>query len=183
MVCEDTGKPMPYARLLIQSHTKSEQGYIAPAGIVDGKADGQGRFKISIIPGSSGFVNAVPPDGQPYLTGATEFDWPKGAVRQEVVVKVPRGLLLHGKVTEAGSGRPLANASVQYQNWNRRDAHRRRRELHARRAARPGPWPYPRHRPDAGLHRPADRQRPRESGQAWRRRRYYHAAAALDLKR
>jgi RNA polymerase sigma factor (sigma-70 family) len=119
VVCEDTGKPVPNARLTVQTNKKSEQGYLIPVGLVDGKADGQGRFRVSTNPGSGGFVIAHPPDGQPYLAGSAEFDWPKGAVKHgEVVVKVPRGLLVHGKVTEAGSGRPLANASVEYQtNW------------------------------------------------------------------
>jgi RNA polymerase sigma factor (sigma-70 family) len=119
VVCEDTGQPMPNARLLVQTNRKSEQGYLLPAGLVDGKADGQGRFRISANPGSGGFILAHPPAGQPYLGGSADFDWPRGTVKHgEVVVKVPRGLLVYGKVTEAGSGKPLANASVQYQtNW------------------------------------------------------------------
>jgi protocatechuate 3,4-dioxygenase beta subunit len=115
VVCEDTGKPMPYARLDINSYTKSEEGYTTGGGAVLGQADAQGRFKISTYPGNTGFVIAMPPDGQPYLVNSTSFDWPKGTVKQEVEVKLSRGLLLHGKITEAGSGKPLANASVEYQ--------------------------------------------------------------------
>ncbi len=115
VVCEDTGKPMPYARLDINSYTKSEEGYFTGGGAVLGQADAQGRFKISTYPGNTGFVIAMPPDGQPYLVNSTDFNWSKGMVKQEVEVKLSRGLLVHGKITEAGSGKPLANASVEYQ--------------------------------------------------------------------
>src|SRR5579884_429729 len=98
VVCEDTGKPMPYARLDINSYTKSEEGYYTGGGAVLGQADAQGRFKISTYPGNTGFVMAIPPDGQPYLVNSTSFDWPKGTVKQEVEVKLSRGLLLHGKI-------------------------------------------------------------------------------------
>jgi len=115
VVCEDTGKPMPYARLDINSYVGTKEGITGGGGAVLGQADAQGRFKISTYPGNFGFVMAMPPDGQPYLVNSTSFDWPKGTVKQEVEVKLSRGLLLHGKITEAGSGKPLANASVEYQ--------------------------------------------------------------------
>src|SRR5205814_419846 len=45
--------------------------------------------------------------------------WPRGAVRHAVELRVPRGVLLRGKVVEAGSGRPVAGAGVQL--WPRAD--------------------------------------------------------------
>src|SRR5262249_16142017 len=53
--------------------------------------------------------------GEPYLVASSDFDWPKGAVRHQVEVKLPRGILLHGRVTEAPSGKPVAGASIEYQ--------------------------------------------------------------------
>jgi RNA polymerase sigma factor (sigma-70 family) len=114
VVYEDTGKPVPNAHLEVNSYTKSEEGYINGGGAVFGRADASGRFQISTYPGSTGFVMATPPPGQPYLVHSTNFDWAKGMVKQEVEVKVPRGLLLHGKITEAPSGKPVAGASVEY---------------------------------------------------------------------
>src|SRR5262249_23004548 len=38
--------------------------------------------------------------------------FPRGVVRREVEVKLPRGVLVRGKVTEAGSGKPVADAYV-----------------------------------------------------------------------
>jgi protocatechuate 3,4-dioxygenase beta subunit len=41
-------------------------------------------------------------------------DWPKGAVKHQVEIRIPRGVLVRGKVTEAGSGKPVAGAAVQF---------------------------------------------------------------------
>jgi RNA polymerase sigma factor (sigma-70 family) len=113
VVCEDTGKAMANAPLEIYTTTKSEEGLIRPAGSVFGKTDARGHFKVSSVPGTTGFVMVHPPQGQPYRAGSKTFDSPKGAIRQEVEVKVSRGVLLHGKVTAAPDGKPVANASVQ----------------------------------------------------------------------
>jgi hypothetical protein len=112
-VCEDTGKPMANAALEVQTSAKSEEGLLTPRGLVTGRTDARGHFRVSTLPGSTGFVVVHPPQGQPYLVTFKTFDWPKGAVRQEVEVKLARGVLLHGKVTEAPGGKPIANASVQ----------------------------------------------------------------------
>ena len=43
-----------------------------------------------------------------------KFAWTKGAVRKELDIKLPRGVLVRGKVTEAGTNRPLAGSSIQF---------------------------------------------------------------------
>jgi RNA polymerase sigma factor (sigma-70 family) len=120
VVSEDTGKPVVNAPLLVVTYIKPGEGYTSGGGTVAGKTDARGHFKVSAVPGNTGFVGVDPPDGEPYLPNSKSFDWPKGAVRQEVEVKLSRGLLLHGKVTEAGTKRPIANAAVDYLIWNRR---------------------------------------------------------------
>src|SRR5262249_555807 len=91
---------------------------LTPAGNVTGRTDARGHFKVSAVPGSTGFVLVHPPQGQPYLTATKSFDLPKGAIRQEVEVKASRGVMLHAKVTEALGGKPGARASVQNGgNW------------------------------------------------------------------
>jgi RNA polymerase sigma factor (sigma-70 family) len=111
----DTKKPVPHAHLEVDSYSKSEEGYINGGGAVFGQTDAEGRFKISTYPGSTGFISATPPPGQPYLVNSRNFDWPKGTVKQELEVTVPRGILVRGKITEAPSGKPVAGASVEYQ--------------------------------------------------------------------
>jgi RNA polymerase sigma factor (sigma-70 family) len=106
----DTGKPVPHARLTVYS---SDQEYGGGGGL-GGKADAQGRFRINPYPGKFFDVAAYAPDGQPYLTVQKKVRWPKGAVKQEVRIALPRGVLVRGKITESASGKPVAGASVQY---------------------------------------------------------------------
>jgi RNA polymerase sigma factor (sigma-70 family) len=108
VVYEDTGKPVPHARLMFANP------------IVDAKADEQGRFKVGLFgPRDYGSgrvsdigVHAYPPPGEPYVNTFHGLDFPRGVVRREVEVKLPRGVLVRGKVLEAGSGKPVAGAYV-----------------------------------------------------------------------
>ena len=59
-------------------------------------------------------MHAFPPEGQPYLVRQVEFAWTKGAVHKVIDIRLPRGVLIRGKVTEERSSRPVAGASVQY---------------------------------------------------------------------
>jgi RNA polymerase sigma factor (sigma-70 family) len=193
VVAEDTGKPVPNARLDINSYRKSEEGYTTGGGAVLGKADAQGRFKMSIYPGDTGFVMAIPPAGQPYLVNSTHFDWPRGTVKQEVDVKLPRGVLLHGKVTESPSGKPVAGASVEFQA-PRSDVVKRKHAGGWRgRALTAADGSYVLAVPPEPVHvlvtaptpdyfaepvGSADLELARPGGDPF----YYHAAAALDLK-
>ncbi len=55
------------------------------------------------------------PDGEPYLSAGTDiFEWTKGASERRVDLTLPRGLSLHGKVVEEGSGRPVEGAALGY---------------------------------------------------------------------
>jgi hypothetical protein len=57
-------------------------------------------------------LSGEPPEGLPYLRREKSFRWPPGAVRQEVTLALPRGVLVRGQVTEAGSGKPIAGVVV-----------------------------------------------------------------------
>ena len=61
---EDTGEPAPYARLTIWA---SQQDQFGSMSSVPGRADEQGRYRISPHPGVRFGVTAYPPDGVPYL--------------------------------------------------------------------------------------------------------------------
>ena len=108
---EDTGEVAPHARLTIWA---SQQKF-GSMHSVPGKADAQGRYRISPTPGIRFGVTAYPPDGAPYLTRRLpEIDWDDAAKIKQLDVTLPRGVLVRGKVVESENGVPIAGATVQY---------------------------------------------------------------------
>ncbi len=105
----DTGKPVPHAQLSVGA---SKGNMVTP---IEFETDGEGRFRVNPSPGDGFSVSVLPPEGQPYLTAGKYLDWPKGAVEQSVDLALPRGVVIRGKVTEEGSGQPVAGAIVWYQ--------------------------------------------------------------------
>jgi RNA polymerase sigma factor (sigma-70 family) len=107
---EDTGKPAANARISM-----------APAG-VSGRTDDSGRFKLSIPNIGLGLVKTqmppltvYPAAGEPYLAVRREIAWPpRAVVKHAIEVKLPRGVLVRGKVIEAPAGQPVAGAGVQF---------------------------------------------------------------------
>ena len=102
----DTGKPIPHAPVRILSFGR--------AGSRSTNSKPTPRAASAPIPSSADrySVSASAPDGQPYLSVAKLFDWPKGAVEHSMDLALPRGVVIHGKVTEEGSGRPVAGARI-----------------------------------------------------------------------
>jgi hypothetical protein len=66
------------------------------------------------IVGESYMLGAFPTGGEPYLVPQERLEWTKGAVKATHDIKLRRGVLIRGKVTEQGTGRPLPASSVQY---------------------------------------------------------------------
>ena len=106
----DTGRPIPGAVISVRASFGSFGGMFTTKF----QADDQGRFKISPYSGDYFRMRAFPREGQPYLAREHEFAWTKGAVKKEVDLTLPSGVLINGKVTENGTGRPVAGASVQF---------------------------------------------------------------------
>ncbi len=108
VVYEDTGKPVAHARLMFANP------------IVEAKTDAEGRFNVALFgprdygngPVRDIGVHAFPHPGEPYLNVFVGIDFPRGVVHRQVEVKLPRGVLVRGKVTEVGSGQPVAGAFV-----------------------------------------------------------------------
>jgi RNA polymerase sigma factor (sigma-70 family) len=108
----DTGKPAPDVEVQAWS--------------VHGKTDAQGWFRLNPARGpvrageESGLVMVIAPEDQPYLNVQKEFHWPKAplpsaAVKHRIDLALPRGVLVHGQVTEKPGGKPVAGAMVFYQ--------------------------------------------------------------------
>jgi RNA polymerase sigma factor (sigma-70 family) len=116
---QDTGKAVPHARLMLYNPT------------IEAKTDADGRFKVPLYNPREGdafpvysrdiTISATPPRGEPYLGAGQGVDFPKGVVRREVNLALPRGALIRGKVMEADSGKPVAGARVAY-NANYEDS-------------------------------------------------------------
>jgi RNA polymerase sigma factor (sigma-70 family) len=106
----DTGKPVANALLTVDSGELE----LASHGAVGGRTDAAGRFRINPLPGKWFTVSAHAPQGEPYLALEKRFKREPGKVKHRVELKLPRGALVRAKVIEAGTGRPVARASVQY---------------------------------------------------------------------
>ena len=108
---EDTGQPAPHARLMILSAQKEYGGMLDNPG----RADENGRYRISPRPGTTFVIWAYPPDHTPYFVRQMRFiPWKEAGQSKVVDVTLPRGVLVKGKVVEQGSDAPIAGASVQY---------------------------------------------------------------------
>ena len=108
---EDTGEPAPHARLKILAAQQKWGGMLETAG----RADENGRYRISPRPGTQFVIWAYPPDHTPYFLRQIRFiPWEEAAQSKVVDVTLPRGVLVKGKVVEQGSDAPIAGASVQY---------------------------------------------------------------------
>jgi RNA polymerase sigma factor (sigma-70 family) len=108
VIAADTDKPVANAWVNVLSFHDSL------GKLVDVQTDADGRFSANAYPGESFSVEAYPPRGEPYLMAYFSSPWPKGAVKQEVEVKLPRGVVVDGKVVEAGSGKPVVSAAVSF---------------------------------------------------------------------
>jgi RNA polymerase sigma factor (sigma-70 family) len=108
------GPPLAGARVRVWAWTVNEVGSIRNARpAVEGRTDAQGRFHIPFFPGNRVQVRVLAPEGSPYLSMARLLIWPRGTVRQEIVVALPQGRLVRGQITEAASGLPVAGAFVE----------------------------------------------------------------------
>jgi RNA polymerase sigma factor (sigma-70 family) len=108
-LADDTGQPMPHAVVNVASGENEMS--LERARFL---ADDQGRYTANVAPGKFYRIQTFPPEGPPYLVTSHDFAWNKGAIKTVVDLKLRRGIVIRGKVTEEGTGRPIAGAAVQY---------------------------------------------------------------------
>jgi RNA polymerase sigma factor (sigma-70 family) len=105
----DTGQPVPHAPLRVMASRGRVQT------VDESETDAEGKARINSYPADRFYnVTAYPPEGQPYLLASGRINWPKGALEQTLDIALPRGVLVQGKVTEEGSGRPVSGALVEF---------------------------------------------------------------------
>jgi beta-lactamase regulating signal transducer with metallopeptidase domain/protocatechuate 3,4-dioxygenase beta subunit/5-hydroxyisourate hydrolase-like protein (transthyretin family) len=109
---EDTGEPAVNAPVNIWA---SQQEYGSMTSVA-GRTDARGRYRINPHPGIRFGVTAYPPEGTPYLIrSVSRISRDEGEDVKQVDIKLPRGVLVRGKVIEAESKQPIAGATVQYE--------------------------------------------------------------------
>jgi RNA polymerase sigma factor (sigma-70 family) len=117
VVDADDGRPVAGARAWIQS--TQGQRYIYMGEIDRVRTDGQGRVRVVPWPGDVFVIRIYPPEGEPYLPTSLDVNWPKAAVRHAVEAKLPRGVLVRGRLVEDPAGTPVAGGWVVYHQARR----------------------------------------------------------------
>jgi RNA polymerase sigma factor (sigma-70 family) len=121
VLAADTGRPIPNA--VVSASTQVRNEHANGIFTIKSRADDQGRFLLNPIAGKLGYMRpdaegfvlgAFPTGGEPYLIQQDEVPWTKGAVKATHDIKLKRGVLIRGKVTEQGTGRPLPASSIQF---------------------------------------------------------------------
>jgi protocatechuate 3,4-dioxygenase beta subunit len=114
ITCADTGKPVPHAVVEIYAYTRPQGG---PGYTNHYETDDQGSYRANPISGVRYMVVVYVPRGQPYLnasSGEFPFAWPQGKLEHRVDLALRRAAVIRGKVTEEGTGRPVAGAMLRY---------------------------------------------------------------------
>ena len=108
----DTGQPAADARMNIVS--MSDYGSLER---VYGRTDKEGRYRLVPFLSNKFYrVTATPAPGQPYLPADKDIgQWPRGSLRQEMNLALPRGVLVRCKITESPSALPVAGAWLEHQ--------------------------------------------------------------------
>ncbi len=110
----DTGRPVPGALVALSTNRMTRC-----------RADAQGRYRAyppppdRYNPSSDFGINVFPPEGSPYLVPRIQVAWTKGELKRQLDIKLKRGVILRGKVTDQTTGRPLGSGcTVEYEYTN-----------------------------------------------------------------
>ena len=114
----DNGRTAAHAEVHVAG--RGGQGGITYIADRMSETDNDGRFRLSPMPGDRLEVWAAAPDGLPYFHAAEHRAWPKGATEQAVDLALPRGVLIHGNVSEEGTGQPVGDAIVSFRPYGQR---------------------------------------------------------------
>ena len=106
----EDGKPLPDVLVSVLAFQRRSSSQL----VTSTRTDDRGIARIIPATGESFLIAADPPGNEPYLDEQTRVDWPKGALRHTVEIKLSGGIRVRGTITEEGSGKPVASALVAY---------------------------------------------------------------------
>src|SRR5262249_50557472 len=115
VVAEDTGKPMPKVQVAVVGYRKVGNTRRSLGREATTMTDVRGRFKINPYQGEFFDVRVHVPGSTPYLTTEERIRWPKGETAHKLRIKVPRGVLVQGKVVDKTSGKPVEWARLYFE--------------------------------------------------------------------
>jgi protocatechuate 3,4-dioxygenase beta subunit len=119
---EDTNKPMLGAVVNVRAvPVRRNANRRSFGGLTTQATDDQGRALINPYEGDRFMITLNPPAGEPYLPSRRDVDWPKGAVRQTLELKLKPGITVRGTIIEEPSGKPVSGARVAYLQPRRDD--------------------------------------------------------------
>jgi hypothetical protein len=107
----DTRQPAPKARLEIGA---SDDWLNGPISNMFGQTDAAGHFRLNPHSGKFFHLTVYPPQGEPYLIFQKEIRLAAIAPPPKIEIALPRGVVVRGKIVETSSGKPVAGASILY---------------------------------------------------------------------
>ena len=113
---EDTGEPVANGDISVWA---SQQKYGSMTSVTC-QTDADGNYRILPKPGIRFGVTAYPPGGVPYMARkAEQLDWENSDVSREVNIKLPRVVLVRGRVLEEGTDKPVAGAKITFERGSK----------------------------------------------------------------
>jgi hypothetical protein len=108
VIAEDTRKPMAGVGVYVTSRPHFSSLFA--------RTDKDGRFRINHFAADGYYANTQEVEGQPYFCiNHIEVPWAdKAKTKQSLEIALPRGVLQTGKVVDAATGKPVANAWLGY---------------------------------------------------------------------
>jgi hypothetical protein len=113
-----TSKPLAGVRVVASQLAGANGSVTYWTMLIGSVSDKAGRYRLDGMPkGPGNRIVALPSDGQPYFSRA--FGVPPAREFQSVKfdLGLHRGRLIHGRVTNAATGEPVAGARMEYVPW------------------------------------------------------------------
>ena len=112
VILGDSDEPAAGADVSIWS---SQQEFGGSMIKLDTKTDSQGRFRLNPYPGVRFGIQVYPQEGSPYQTiEMRDLRWTSDERTSAMEIRLPKGTIAEGRVTDEATGEPIPGVYVQY---------------------------------------------------------------------